>query len=96
MNNFVRNNWLKIIIAVASLIAGISVGYYFVLYLQKFKESELLKTNEISDAFSYQQKCSEASKKFYDSNKPGIYDGYISHYNKSLNRCFLEFSEILF
>lgn len=39
--NFIKNNWFKIIIAVAILIVALSVGYYFFIYLPKYQKEQL-------------------------------------------------------
>ncbi len=49
-----------------------------------------------NNSFLYQEKCAHAAKDFYTTNdyskNNSLSDGYISHYNKSLNKCFIEFS----
>jgi len=100
MKNFLKDSWFKIIIAIAILIVAVSAGYYFFVYLPKYQEEGLLEQkNERANNsnFSNQEKCAEDSAKFFDKYMQGsaknIGDGYNSHYNKSLNKCFIELSQ---
>ncbi len=44
MNEFIKQNWFKIIIAVAVIVVVISIGYYFIVFLpNKNEEQKILK-----------------------------------------------------
>ena len=87
MENFLKQNWFKIIITVAVLIIAVSVGYYFVIISVRNNDS------------LNQQRCADQAVKAYKSlgyPETGVEiwgdtsDSYTDHYNKKLNKCFIE------
>jgi hypothetical protein len=100
---FLKENWFKIVIVLAVLIVAISVSYYFVIYFPKYKEEQFVEQkNQRADSgnFSNQEQCAKDSTDFFnkwmkgsiESVSESASDGYISHFNQSLNKCFIEFS----
>ena len=92
MKNFIKQNWFKIIIAVAVLIVAVSAGYYFIINSPKPKQI----TNNDSDLLNQQKCATQADKIFkengYDSSK--YTDFYTDHWNKSFEKCFLFITSI--
>jgi hypothetical protein len=92
MNEFIKQNWFKIIIAVAVLGFVLFVGYYFVIFLPKH---QIAKTQE---SINFQEKCSNAAKKFFtDDNWGKLSDtdriDYTNHYSPKYDQCFILISE---
>ena len=103
MNNFIKENWFKIGILIAIILATVSVGYYFVLYLPSkdkiYKNQETLKIDQENS-----KNCTETGQKYFDSNfseyknnNPEIIlSGPFFHFNKKLDACLLEYKLMIF
>ena len=94
MKNFLKENWFKLIIAIALLIVVISVAYYFIS-----NSSKPSQTMSSEDILSNQQKCAEqASKAYiaegYGSGSSDDLTNYVNHYNQKLNKCFIEIYDL--
>ena len=94
MKNFIKQNWFKIIIAVAVLIVAVSVGYYFAIYIPARQQEQK------SDV-DLQAKCATQAQKTFDdfastmtSNSAGGDFGEQNHYNQKLDKCFVLISYI--
>lgn len=86
-------------ILIGSIILG---GFYYAS--EANKQSSIERQQQVkavqeqvnNNNFSYQEKCAGDSTKFFDKYIQGsarsISDGYVSHYNQSLNKCFIELS----
>jgi len=87
MNNFIKQNWFKIIIATAILIVALSIGYYFtVLNAQKIKISS------DEEARNWQIKCENyGNDKYGDTLEfAGSFQTSRRYYfSKSLNTCIM-------
>jgi hypothetical protein len=81
MGKIFRENWFKIVVAVAVLIVAISVGYYFVVAPKEQGQ----KNNADS-----QSACKIQVQQYISESLEGedITD-QIAHYNQKLNKCFL-------
>ena len=87
MKNFIKQNWFKLIITIILLTIAIVV-----LQCILEQKNELTKNND----FLNQQRCAEsASKMFIKEGFNKNSSDYISHWNKSLNKCFINSSDRL-
>lgn len=80
-------------IPIALLAAGCNSSADKVAQLEKQNQQLQQQVN----GFDLQQKCSTAAEKFYNKYMEGtltktIRDGYVSHWNKVLGKCFVEIS----
>jgi hypothetical protein len=87
---FIKQNWFKIIIAIAILIIGMSIAWYFVIYIPNQQQKKQTVSNDIDS----QQKCADRSAWFFKSegySDTTIVDtsSYFDHWNQSLNKCFI-------
>ena len=90
MNKFIQKNWFKLSVIIILLLTGLAIAYYFVFSLPKYQKEQAN-----NNSFSYQEKCANAANNFFTKNgyaENGIEESYISHWNKSLNKCFILFS----
>jgi hypothetical protein len=90
MNEFMRQNWFKIIIAVDVFIIALSIGYYFIFFVpqnEKIKEKQQAQEKYLEQ----QEKCKEAGLKAYkeDTLLYGVNNMIEPSYayNKNLNVC---------
>ena len=90
MNNFIKNNWFKIIIILFVLLIGFSFFYYFVV-LGNQKEKRLQEENLLEK----QRDCQEIASKVYDKwvkekskESTASYNSEFK-YNPNSNKCFL-------
>ena len=86
MNEIIKQNWFKMIIAIAVLIIACSIGYYFVIFLPNFHNKETIIQNQTT--------CSQTEQKVISKNYPNIIPGITSvtsnsHYNSNLQKCFV-------
>lgn len=67
MKDFIKENWFKLSFAVAVILIGTSVAYYFFIYLPK---KDLDKVNENNEKLFLvnQEKCQEDGMKLYNSD----------------------------
>lgn len=98
MNNFLKENWFKLIIAIMIVVVGLSVAYYYVSFLpqkertrlEQQKQEQLAK--EIKEQTAQKEKCREIGTRAYESYK-SIHQGvdYFFEpefkFNKELNTC---------
>jgi hypothetical protein len=57
MENFIAKNWFKLIIGVAVLVASISIGYYFVIYLPGVNDAQIKTQQEAQQEASINQQA---------------------------------------
>ena len=87
MNNFLKENWFKLIIAVAVLIVVLSVGWYFIIFLPKNQPAQ-------SNIISLQKACASQAKEIFnlrtgDNSVMGTDYTYQDHYNNNLSKCYV-------
>lgn len=96
MRGWFKENWFKVSILIALLIAVMSVAYYFVIFLPAQQNLSGQQIEQANNSFSYQERCASAANNFYTKNgfdeNNSVHNGYISHWNKSLDKCFIELS----
>ncbi len=100
MKNFLKDNWFKLSFAVAILIIAISLAYFLYNNNSRSKPTTQVPTQQSVtqqiDDFDLQKKCSDAAGNFYTKNgfnlKDSSMNGFVSHWNKALNKCFIEYS----
>lgn len=87
---------MKKLVALAVIIACLSVAYYFAIFLPstypKKPSERLVKTSTTSkEDLEMQEKCAKAAKEFFNSmgTDDGVASGYECHYNKRVNKCFI-------
>ena len=59
MNNFIKDNWFKLIISVGIILVCITIGYYFMIYLPKERA--------IKEDLANQIKCQQDGTELYKS-----------------------------
>ncbi len=98
--NWLRNNWLKLIIALGVLIVSVSVSFYFAIFLPKQKKLETQLKNELL----IKQQANELADDIFQKNLDcGKYDDKIkkeetgpfrmsvvsgAYYSAKMNSCF--------
>ncbi len=97
MENFLKDNWFKIIISVAVLIVAGSVGYYFI----SLPNQQGQKNTGSENIVDLQAKCTTQAEKTLNDFKNSYINIFTSnefsqrnHYNKKLNKCFVLISPV--
>ena len=100
MNNFVKQNWFKIIVAIAISIVAISVAYY--LFTSSQKKLPTATSNIFQSNLADQKTCAEQAQKYMQDNAMenqanpaelanGTTVDATNYYNPKLGRCFLNY-----
>ena len=83
MNNFIKQNWFKIIIVVASLVVVMAIGYYFIyLPKQQGQDSESL-FNKQEQCASNRENAQRQLEETYKLATPYFYDIFYSQKTKT-------------
>ena len=93
MNKFFRENWFKLLM-VGFFIIALSIVYYFVLFLPK---GSLRYGMSAKQEMEMRVQCQDIAKKYFNGDynrkllawSPDL-DKFKSHYNKKLNKCFIQ------
>lgn len=98
--NWLKENWFKASIVLAFLIMALSALYYYVFFNPmehgKYDLAQQMSKTQNSD-LDMQIKCNLAAKKFFEDYFKGgdsKYAAQNSHWNKSLNKCFIDISDL--
>lgn len=89
-----EKNW-KLIIALGVLLIGISISYYFLYFIPKNKQAELLSENQVKCLQLKDKVFSEYNKQVFDtggkrSDSDSDSASASNHYNTKLNKCLVE------
>lgn len=90
MKKLIKENWFRVGIIFLVFLVAFSVVYYFVFFLPKIKNQEVLSKNQLI--------CSQLEEKVknnYDKDYEHLGITYLSssnHYNKKLQKCIVDIS----
>lgn len=89
---WLKENWLRLILGIALITVAASLFYYFVILLPSIQENSRSSAAQKYNLDS-QEKCTkQAEKNFKDQDaetEGKISNSYVSHYNQKLNKCFI-------
>jgi hypothetical protein len=91
MNVWIKQNWFKGGILLTFVIMGLSVSYYFVLFLPNNQKHSIdLTSKSAAEILELENKCSAAASGFFKENGFDPKNcGFQNHYNSKLNKCFI-------
>jgi len=95
MGKWIKENWFKVGVLATFFVAGVSIAYYYVLFLPKThldttmaKESIEPRKKDLELQAMCAKKAEEAFKENYPKTQGELFS-YTCHYNRKLNKCFV-------
>lgn len=92
MGRWLKANWFKAGILASFLIVSFSIAYYFVFFLpgQQISSTKSLPKSAV-EVVELENRCFEAANEFFKENGfDPKNSGFRNHYNKKLNKCFID------
>lgn len=86
MKEFLRKNWLKVAMVILLIV-------FFVYYFQIFYKREVIE--KLNSDLGLQTRCADRAGYFYkqggyEKDIQGFFTSYINHWNKTLEKCFIQ------
>jgi len=84
MNEFIKQNWFKIIISLGVILVCVAIGYYFMIYFPKEKATK----EELANQIKCQQDGTELYKlQLKEQGQDGSFGNPEFKFNKNLKTC---------
>lgn len=83
----------RLILPASILLGCVILGSFY--YASEVNKQASIERQQVAEDFDLQTKCAAAANVFYTKYGDAenrVQDGYISHWNETLGRCFIEFS----
>ena len=96
MNNWLKENWFKVGILISLFVLSISFFYQHSPSLPEkstvTKSQLVFERKSAKEDLALQKGCSEAAENLFNKTdfKDNKMAGFTNHYNKKLNKCFIE------